>query len=102
MTPHLLILPLNHLVLYPYDAAADTVPIRAEVHLPAGWKFDGALHPQRVEGDTLFLPVVSLSTLVDSPILAGEYLDRKSTRLNSIHVSISYAVFCLKKKRLPT
>src|SRR5690349_23718008 len=26
--------------------------------------------------------------------------DRKSTRLNSSHVEISYAVFCLKKKRL--
>src|SRR5699024_12733969 len=26
-------------------------------------------------------------------------LDRKSTRLNSSHVSISYAVFCLKKKK---
>src|SRR5699024_11344510 len=26
------------------------------------------------------------------------YADRKSTRLNSSHVSISYAVFCLKKK----
>src|SRR5699024_11517108 len=28
-----------------------------------------------------------------------EALDRKSTRLNSSHVSISYAVFCLKKKK---
>src|SRR5207253_7250616 len=28
----------------------------------------------------------------------GENLDRKSTRLNSSHVAISYAVFCLKKK----
>src|SRR3712207_6948233 len=26
-------------------------------------------------------------------------LDRKSTRLNSIHANISYAVFCLKKKK---
>src|SRR5690242_21539212 len=26
--------------------------------------------------------------------------DRKSTRLNSSHMSISYAVFCLKKKRI--
>src|SRR5438477_13001062 len=26
------------------------------------------------------------------------FLDRKSTRLNSSHMSISYAVFCLKKK----
>src|SRR6266702_877207 len=27
------------------------------------------------------------------------FLDRKSTRLNSSHVAISYAVFCLKKKK---
>src|SRR5690349_22607096 len=36
----------------------------------------------------------SASTLV----LSGQ--DRKSTRLNSSHVEISYAVFCLKKKKL--
>src|SRR5256885_3616221 len=30
----------------------------------------------------------------------GEYLDRKSTRLNSSHLVISYAVFCLKKKTI--
>src|SRR3712207_7016576 len=29
---------------------------------------------------------------------AGDSLDRKSTRLNSSHANISYAVFCLKKK----
>src|SRR2546426_6104968 len=29
----------------------------------------------------------------------GGYLDRKSTRLNSSHLVISYAVFCLKKKK---
>src|SRR5690554_7207721 len=29
-------------------------------------------------------------------------LDRKSTRLNSSHVRISYAVFCLKKKKITT
>src|SRR3989442_3322661 len=32
--------------------------------------------------------------------LSWESRDRKSTRLNSSHVRISYAVFCLKKKRL--
>src|SRR5690606_41891755 len=32
----------------------------------------------------------------------GEDLDRKSTRLNSSHVKISYAVFCLKKKKKNT
>src|SRR5207249_9590285 len=31
--------------------------------------------------------------------MTGPQLDRKSTRLNSSHVSISYAVFCLKKKK---
>src|SRR5690606_40929210 len=30
--------------------------------------------------------------------MAGSSKDRKSTRLNSSHVKISYAVFCLKKK----
>src|SRR5690625_1055910 len=37
----------------------------------------------------------------DAPALNLDYLemgDRKSTRLNSSHVAISYAVFCLKKK----
>src|SRR5690554_7551293 len=51
--------------------------------------------------------------VVDNPQLLGKLseckphgsaflaeADRKSTRLNSSHVRISYAVFCLKKKRL--
>src|SRR5205814_3088077 len=29
----------------------------------------------------------------------GNHIDRKSTRLNSSHLGISYAVFCLKKKK---
>src|SRR5437868_10223034 len=37
----------------------------------------------------------------ESPIPLAAELDRKSTRLNSSHVSISYAVFCLKKKKTP-
>src|SRR3712207_7399003 len=38
--------------------------------------------------------------LLDELRAAGTYprLDRKSTRLNSSHANISYAVFCLKKK----
>src|SRR5436305_10798632 len=36
---------------------------------------------------------------VDERELVGELRDRKSTRLNSSHVRISYAVFCLKKKK---
>src|SRR3712207_7144514 len=32
-------------------------------------------------------------------VQAGDVQDRKSTRLNSSHANISYAVFCLKKKK---
>src|SRR5699024_12445505 len=43
------------------------------------------------------LAIVFGSRFLDERTKAG---DRKSTRLHSSHVSISYAVFCLKKKRL--
>src|SRR5438309_6436978 len=36
--------------------------------------------------------------ITDAPYLSTHEEDRKSTRLNSSHSSISYAVFCLKKK----
>src|SRR5690242_21317919 len=35
----------------------------------------------------------------DLPVVLDPRGDRKSTRLNSSHMSISYAVFCLKKKK---
>src|SRR5438309_4884245 len=52
-------------------------PLRAEIEI---------VSLQRGEGDTL-----------GARLAAGELLDRKSTRLNSSHSCISYAVFCLKK-----
>src|SRR5699024_4470361 len=41
---------------------------------------------------------INMGCPVGKVVSSGE--DRKSTRLNSSHVSISYAVFCLKKKRI--
>src|SRR5690606_40066120 len=49
----------------------------------------------------LILPLVAwlvLAALQLVWIFWAQQLDRKSTRLNSSHVKISYAVFCLKKK----
>src|SRR5437868_6850795 len=46
---------------------------------------------------TLVRPGLPVTIRVDA--LKDDVLDRKSTRLNSSHVSISYAVFCLKKKK---
>src|SRR5204863_8379898 len=51
----------------------------------------------RADCDRLRL-VDRLGFLFELGRLAGEVGDRKSTRLNSSHVEISYAVFCLKKK----
>src|SRR5262245_65045433 len=67
---------------------------------------DDELHRQRrrmpAAGDQLLEEGRARDRLVQVPglrvELAGESLDRKSTRLNSSHLGISYAVFCLKKK----
>src|SRR5690606_41552172 len=60
---------------------------------------------------TTLQALVSIGAALGVGLLAGRLLatrwsvivapavDRKSTRLNSSHVKISYAVFCLKKKR---
>src|SRR5690606_40061071 len=47
------------------------------------------------------LPSRSCASAAGPPTVAGTLgsTDRKSTRLNSSHVKISYAVFCLKKKK---
>src|SRR2546430_10947073 len=49
-------------------------------------------------------PGVSRSIHLGSSVCAvgpdADFLDRKSTRLNSSHSQISYAVFCLKKKKI--
>src|SRR3712207_8555757 len=43
--------------------------------------------------------VPELISLTPSALTTSTTLDRKSTRLNSSHANISYAVFCLKKKK---
>src|SRR5690606_41348226 len=42
---------------------------------------------------------VAGQVFVNDGTAVARYADRKSTRLNSSHVKISYAVFCLKKKK---
>src|SRR2546421_3234805 len=50
-------------------------------------------------------PAIVLNASTSAPnssLLCGSIRDRKSTRLNSSHDQISYAVFCLKKKKKQT
>src|SRR5690625_6722705 len=64
------------------------VDIDASDHMP-GWKFNESEmkgYPVRLE--------------IGPRDIENEQVDRKSTRLNSSHVAISYAVFCLKKKKI--
>src|SRR5690625_6452420 len=56
-----------------------------------------------VAGSSLVMALQSIVARNVSPhnsaVVTVGALDRKSTRLNSSHVAISYAVFCLKKKK---
>src|SRR3712207_7166060 len=54
--------------------------------------------PQRPEGPLL----TGMADEVEQALLLRLLQDRKSTRLNSSHANISYAVFCLKKNTIST
>jgi predicted metalloprotease with PDZ domain len=61
----------NQVVLYPKGAATDNVRVIASVRLPEGWKFGTALTPTQQSGNSAEFQAVSLTTLVDSPLIAG-------------------------------
>src|SRR3712207_7793543 len=60
-------------------------------------------HGDTLRGETTILDKRESRSRTDSGIVWFEHRgDRKSTRLNSSHANISYAVFCLKKKKQNT
>jgi predicted metalloprotease with PDZ domain len=61
----------NQVVLYPKGMATNAVQVAASVRLPEGWKFGTALTPVQQSGSTVEFKTVSLTTLVDSPLIAG-------------------------------
>src|SRR2546429_1605217 len=69
--------------LFPYTTLFRSHPIRG-----------------RFDDQALNLGIVIVEILKVIPIEIGDDVDRKSTRLNSSHGYISYAVFCLKKKKI--
>src|SRR5438132_2183044 len=68
--------------LFPY-----TTLFRSDLVLANGELWKGVALREVLSADPTFLDVILLA-----------HADRKSTRLNSSHTVISYAVFCLKKK----
>ncbi len=64
----------NTLVLYPAGATSDDVTVEATLQLPAGWKFGTSLAIASQSADEIKFKPTSLTLLVDSPVIAGEYL----------------------------
>src|SRR5690625_6216444 len=64
----------------------------------ANW-LDGTLNNMLFSWLPFDIPGLGIVTAFLGIMMLGMAVDRKSTRLNSSHVAISYAVFCLKKKK---
>lgn len=72
-TESLLILEWNQLLLYPEKTRSDDLSYQASVRLPTGWKFATALTATAASPAEVQFAPVSLTTLVDSTLLAGRY-----------------------------
>src|SRR3712207_7820054 len=84
--------------LFPYTT------LFRSLHRPGRGRYGGYVHAQAAPRDSRGARagqpgVPRLAAAEDSRLRDGVPADRKSTRLNSSHANISYAVFCLKKKR---
>src|SRR2546426_2646208 len=85
--------------LFPYTTlfrSSRPSKARAEAHLPP--EREPPFAGSRVSG---VVPAAHHERQLDAhgPAQVPNLVDRKSTRLNSSHLVISYAVFCLKKKK---
>src|SRR3712207_8777507 len=93
--------------LFPYTTLFRSLPIQEH---EIGFSAKGGVHSFAIDGDEDapngrdLVPDISYTygrIGADALLVVDEFrlgLDRKSTRLNSSHANISYAVFCLKKK----
>src|SRR5256886_9877420 len=86
--------------LFPYTTLFRSWPRRQHLHRPGIEHLHGVL--ALIVDEELALPIArgALGRIVLQ--LGHPQKDRKSTRLNSSHSQISYAVFCLKKKTVPS
>src|SRR2546429_3693831 len=83
------------------------IAIRGSIHKTpklalTGSDFNLRPHPSVQREDLfwrLWLRSANIRTEFNAMLQIGRHRDRKSTRLNSSHGYISYAVFCLKKKQ---
>ncbi|MFL6336058.1 MAG: M61 family metallopeptidase [Pyrinomonadaceae bacterium] len=72
-TSHLFVFSWNWLLLYPKVAHTDEITFDASIRLPAGWKYGTGLDTKRESRGVVEFKPTSLTMLVDSPVLAGEF-----------------------------
>lgn len=73
-TDKLVVISWNQNLLYPAGLRAQEITYDATLRLPEGWKFGMALPIAQQAGDEIQFKPVSLNRLVDSPVIAGQYL----------------------------
>ncbi|HTR97882.1 MAG TPA: hypothetical protein VMH61_08275 [Candidatus Acidoferrales bacterium] len=72
-TDNLVLLSWNQVLLYPAGQPSDAIAFRASLLLPDSWSYATALHTTGSRTGRLDFAQVSLTRLVDSPVLAGRY-----------------------------
>ncbi len=73
-TAQLAVLTWNRTLLYPLGKPGDDIFFAASLRLPSGWKYGTALPVAQETTDGIEFKPVSLTLLVDSPVIAGAYL----------------------------
>jgi predicted metalloprotease with PDZ domain len=73
-TDKLAIISWNQVLLYPKGWKSDDLNYSASLKLPDGWKFGTPLPVASQSGNEIKFATVSLTTLVDSPVITGEFL----------------------------
>jgi predicted metalloprotease with PDZ domain len=73
-TDKLAIISWNQVLLYPKGFKSDDINYSASLKLPEGWKFGTPLPVTSQSGNEIHFATVSLTTLVDSPVITGEFL----------------------------
>ena len=74
ISDHQLLLAWNAAVLYPLGIDKRVLMIEPSILLPANWKQGSSLHVTSESGNRVNFAPLSLERLIDSPVLAGEFL----------------------------
>jgi len=75
-TEKLAVLSWNWMVLYPKGYGSDEIGVKASLKLPSNWEWGSALPNESSAPGSVEFSLASLTTLVDSPVLMGQYLKK--------------------------